>query len=102
MLIATPARRNDTFLHFKIRRGGIIVSRRPRGKRGKRRKNDAEAIHGVLALAAFASVADAQESPVADVAVGYSFIQIAGGSGLSANGGGGSVAVSVNNWLGVA
>jgi hypothetical protein len=31
-------------------------------------------IMGVLALAAFASVADAQESPVADVAVGYSFI----------------------------
>jgi hypothetical protein len=54
----------------------------------------------VLALALWATVARAQDPPLADVAVGYSVIEVAKGFSLTANGGSGSVALNVNNWLG--
>jgi hypothetical protein len=43
----------------------------------------------------------AQETPKADVAVGYSFLWIGKGFTFFMNGGSGSVALNVNNWLGV-
>ena len=50
-----------------------------------------------------ATVARGQETPVADVAVGYSLIQVISGSSIStANGGNGSTAVNFNRWLGAA
>jgi hypothetical protein len=53
-----------------------------------------------LVLTLFTTVASAQEIPVADVAVGYSAIVVAQGLSPTANGGSGSVALNVNNWLG--
>lgn len=56
-------------------------------------------------LAAFAflllaTVSDAQDTPVVDVALGYSGIQVVKGFNLMGNGGSGAVALSINNWLG--
>lgn len=42
----------------------------------------------------------AQDTPAADVAVGYSLIKVPQGSSLTANGGSASLALSVNRWLG--
>jgi len=53
-----------------------------------------------LALTFLASVARAQETPVADVALGYSMIEVVKGFSGTAYGGSGSVAVNVNQWLG--
>jgi len=58
-----------------------------------------------LTLAAFifsvlATVAHAQVTAVADVAGGYSFIEVVKGYYLLANGGSGSLSFNVNNWLG--
>jgi hypothetical protein len=53
-----------------------------------------------LAVTLFAPLARAQDKPAADVAVGYSLIQQVNGSGITANGGSGSVAFNFNNWLG--
>lgn len=43
----------------------------------------------------------AQGVPVADVAAGYSVIEVVKGYSLTANGGSGAVAFNANNWLGV-
>ena len=53
-----------------------------------------------LALAILATVARAQDTPVADIAGGYSLIQVVKGVSATAYGGSGSVAANVNNWLG--
>lgn len=54
----------------------------------------------VVLVLLVASVALAQEVPAADVAAGYSAIVVAQGLSPTANGGSGSVALNVNNWLG--
>lgn len=54
----------------------------------------------ILAVTLCATVAYAQGTPVADVAVGYSYIDANRSVGLTANGGGGSVAFNINDWLG--
>jgi hypothetical protein len=54
-----------------------------------------------LAFTFFASVARAQETPVADIAGGYSMIEVVKGINVTAYGGSGSAALNVNNWLGV-
>ena len=54
----------------------------------------------VLAFFVFVAVARAQSVPAADVAGGYSFIRVFKGSSLTAEGGGGSVALNCNHWLG--
>jgi len=53
-----------------------------------------------LVLTLFATVAQAQETSAADVALGYSLIQVVDGFGLTANGGSGSTALNINHWLG--
>lgn len=50
--------------------------------------------------AVFVTVARAQETPVADVAAGYSALYVVKGLTYYMNGGSASVAVNVNNWLG--
>lgn len=45
-------------------------------------------------------VAHAQNIPLADVSGGYAFSKIVGGNGLTGEGGSGSLALNVNNWLG--
>jgi hypothetical protein len=47
-----------------------------------------------------ATVARAQDTPVADVAAGFSAIQVVKGFSVTAYGGSGSVALNFNNWLG--
>lgn len=51
-----------------------------------------------LGLTLLATVARAQDTPAADVAVGYSALQVV--HGLTVHGGGGSVALNANKWLG--
>jgi hypothetical protein len=53
-----------------------------------------------LALALLATVAHAQDAPVADVAAGYSVIKVVKGFHATAYGGSGSVALNVSHWLG--
>jgi len=55
-----------------------------------------------LGLTLLAAVARAQDTPVADVAVGYSVIEVVRGSSITANGGSGSAALNINNWLAAA
>src|ERR1700731_2027913 len=58
----------------------------------------------LLAALAFALLpfpSRAQDTPKADVAVGYSFLWIGQGFTFFMNGGSGSVALNVNDWLGV-
>jgi hypothetical protein len=54
-----------------------------------------------LVFSLLATVSRAQETPVADVAGGYSFLYVVKGFTLAMNGGSGSVAVNANDWLGV-
>jgi hypothetical protein len=54
----------------------------------------------VLALTLLAADARAQDAPVADVAVGYSAIQVVKGFSVTAYGGSGSAALNINHWLG--
>jgi hypothetical protein len=54
----------------------------------------------VLVFSVLTTVAHAQATPVADVAGGFSVIQVAKGFNVTAYGGSGSVALNVNNWLG--
>ena len=54
----------------------------------------------VLALSVLVSVAHAQDTPVADLAVGYGFIEVPQGFTFMMHGGNGAVAVNANNWLG--
>lgn len=54
-----------------------------------------------VACLVLAPVAQAQEIPVADVAVGYSLLFLPKGFTLTLNGGSGAVAFNVNQWLGV-
>lgn len=53
-----------------------------------------------LGLMCLVTVSYAQETPVAEIAVGYSHIQVKN-SNTTANGGSGSVVFNPNNWLGV-
>jgi hypothetical protein len=53
----------------------------------------------VLALLPLASLA--QDTPKADVSVGYSFLFVAKGYTMKMNGGSGAVAFNFNRWLGV-
>jgi hypothetical protein len=57
----------------------------------------------MLALAStlWASFARAQETPIADVAGGYSLIEVPQGYTFMMHGGSGSAALNANNWLGV-
>lgn len=59
-------------------------------------------ILGTLVFMVVATVLQAQMTPVADVAVGYSVIQETNSQSLTANGGNGAVAYNFNDWLGVA
>ena len=54
-----------------------------------------------LAFSVLATVAHAQDTPVAEVAAGYSLLWVPQGYTFTMNGGSGSVALNVNNWLGV-
>ena len=54
----------------------------------------------VLAFANFAAAANAQRTPAADLAGGYSVIQVVKGSTVTAYGGSGSVALNFNDWFG--
>lgn len=56
----------------------------------------------ILVPVCFSTLAHGQERPVADVAAGYSFLKIGNGFKFNADGGSGSVAVNLNNWLGLA
>ncbi len=56
----------------------------------------------VFAISFLAPFSQAQGTPVADVAVGYSPLYILQGYTIWMNGGSGSVAVNANDWLGVA
>ena len=51
--------------------------------------------HGV------SDAARAQDTPVADVAVGYGLIEVPQGFTFMMHGGSGSVALNVNDWLGI-
>lgn len=53
-----------------------------------------------IVLMFLGAVLQAQQRPVAEIAVGYSHIQVKN-SDVTANGGSGSVAVNVNRWVGV-
>jgi hypothetical protein len=55
----------------------------------------------VFVFSVLATVAPAQDTPVADVAVGYGFIEVPQGYTFMMHGGSGSVAFHINNWLGV-
>jgi len=57
-------------------------------------------IMAALVVCAFAAIAQAQDAPVADVAVGYSSVYVVKGFTFFTNGGNGSAALNVNNWLG--
>lgn len=57
-------------------------------------------ILAALVFSVFATVAHAQNIPLADVSGGYSMLKVVKGSGLTAEGGSGSVALNFNNWLG--
>jgi hypothetical protein len=57
-------------------------------------------IVAAVGLMLLAVGAHAQDTPIADVAVGYSVIEVVKGSNLTGYGGNGSVALNVNNWLG--
>jgi hypothetical protein len=48
-----------------------------------------------------ATVSHAEDTPVADVAVGYGFIEVPQGFTFMMHGGSGAVAVNVNDWLGI-
>jgi hypothetical protein len=58
-------------------------------------------IMAALVFSVLSSVAHAQETPVADVAVGYGLIEVPQGYTFMMHGGSGSVAWNVNNWLGI-
>ena len=60
-----------------------------------------KAIAAMLAFLVLAGVALAQELPVADVSVGYSFLFVAKGFTLKLNGGSSAVAFNLNHWLGI-
>ena len=55
----------------------------------------------ILALLVLAAVAHAQDFPLADASVGYSFLFVAKGYTLKLNGGSTAVAFNVNHWLGI-
>ncbi len=55
----------------------------------------------VLAFLLLAAAAQAQELPVADASVGYSFLFVAKGYTLKLNGGSSAVAFNLNRWLGI-
>jgi hypothetical protein len=55
----------------------------------------------VLAFLLLAAVAQAQELPVADASVGYSFLFVAKGHTLTLNGGSSAVTFNLNRWLGI-
>jgi outer membrane immunogenic protein len=46
-------------------------------------------------------VSSAQLTPAAEVSLGYSYLRLGGSDGENQNGGSASVAVNVNNWLGL-
>jgi outer membrane protein with beta-barrel domain len=54
-----------------------------------------------LVFSVLASVARAQEAPVADVAVGYGFIEVPQGFTFMMHGGSVAAAYNVNDWLGI-
>ena len=54
----------------------------------------------VFVFSVLTSVAQAQDTPVADVAAGYGFIEVPQGFTFMMHGGNGAAAVNVNNWLG--
>lgn len=56
----------------------------------------------VLFFAVLATISQAQDTPIADVAAGYSVIQVVRGVSLTANGGSGSAALNVTRWFAVA
>jgi len=53
-----------------------------------------------IAVLLFVSVSRGQGIPRADVSMGYSVIDVVKGPSLTANGGSGSVALNINDWLG--
>ena len=59
-----------------------------------------KAILAALVFSIFAAVSRSQNIPLADVSGGYSMLQVVKGSGLTAEGGSGSLALNFNNWLG--
>jgi hypothetical protein len=59
------------------------------------------AMLAVLACLVLAAVSHAQETPVAEVAAGYSMIEVGKGYTFMMNGGSSSVAWNFNDWLGI-
>lgn len=58
-------------------------------------------VFAALAFALLAMPSRAQDTPQADVAVGYGFIEVPQGFTFMMHGGSGSVAFNINNWLAV-
>lgn len=55
-----------------------------------------------LAFSVSVALCQAQETPFADVAAGYSVIQVVRGNSLTANGASGSAALDLTRWFGIA
>jgi hypothetical protein len=66
-----------------------------------REKQMKKLITTAFMLTLLATGAHAQDTPVADVAGGYSFLYVVKGFTLATSGGSGSVAFNANNWLGI-
>jgi outer membrane immunogenic protein len=54
-----------------------------------------------LAILAVGGTARAQETPAAEVSLGYSYLRLGGSGGINQNGGSASAAFNVNHWFGV-
>lgn len=87
-----PVGVGDTSLHCGTRR----LSRMWTIEKGVQMQ---KLIKAAIFLMFLAAVAQAQETPAADISVGYSNIWV-GNSNTTASGGSGSVAFNVNHWLG--
>jgi hypothetical protein len=59
-------------------------------------------LFALLIFPLITAATQAQETPIADVAAGYSVIQVVKGFSLTANGGSGSAALNITRWFGVA
>ena len=60
-----------------------------------------ELLWAALVFSLFVQLSPAQATPVADIALGYSAIDVVKGPSLTVNGGSGSVGFNVNDWLGI-
>jgi opacity protein-like surface antigen len=54
-----------------------------------------------LVIFLFPAAARSQETPAADVSLGYSYLRLGGSDGINQNGGSASFAYNANHWLGL-